>query len=92
MSDVFEILSNIGHIIRVCTEYVQSMFRVCSECVQSVLRVCSGCVQSAFRVCFISSYSASSVSFFKDEVWCLTILPKEIENKGGILVLSNKGH
>ena len=33
---VFEILSNLGHIFRVCSEYVQSMFRVCSENVQSM--------------------------------------------------------
>ena len=38
--NVFEILSNLQHI-----------FRVCSECAQSVLRVCSECVQSVFRVC-----------------------------------------
>ena len=28
----FEILSNLGHIIRVCSECVQSVLRVCSEC------------------------------------------------------------
>ena len=28
---VFEILSNLGHIFRVGSEYVQSRFRVCSE-------------------------------------------------------------
>ena len=49
--NVIEILSNLGHIFRVCSEYVQSMFRMCSECAQSVLRVCSECVQSVFRVC-----------------------------------------
>ena len=37
---VFEILSNLGHIIRLSSGYVQSMSRVCSECVQSVFRVC----------------------------------------------------
>ena len=49
VSDVFEILSNLGLIFRVCSEYVQGMFRVCSECVHSVFRVCSGYVQSMFR-------------------------------------------
>ena len=39
----------------------------------------------------VASYFAC-YPFFEGEVWCLTILPKEIENKGGILVLSNKGH
>ena len=41
---VFEILLNLGHIFRVCSEYVQSVFmvfRVCSEYVQSMFRVCS---------------------------------------------------
>ena len=33
---VFEILLNLGHIFRVGSEYVQSVFRVCSECVLSV--------------------------------------------------------
>ena len=46
VGNVFEILSNIGHIIRVCTEYVQSMFRY----VQSVFRLRSECAQSVFRV------------------------------------------
>ena len=50
VGNVFEILSNIGHVIRVCTEYVQSMFRVCSEFVQIAFRVCSECVQGASRV------------------------------------------
>ena len=50
---VFEILSNLGHLIRVLSECVQSVFRVCSECVQNVFRVCSECVQSVFRVCSI---------------------------------------
>ena len=60
--NVFEILSNLGHIFRVCLECVQSVFRVCSECIQCVFRVCSecvlsvfwvfsGCVQSVFWVC-----------------------------------------
>ena len=49
--NVFEIVSNLGLIIRVCSEYVQGMLRVCSGCVQSVLRVCSECVQIVFRVC-----------------------------------------
>ena len=64
MSNVFEILSILGHIIRlssgylqgmfrVYSEYVQSMFRVFSEYVQSMFRVCSGYVQSMFRVCSI---------------------------------------
>ena len=44
LSNVFEILSNPGHIFRVCSEYVQGMFRVSSGCVQSVFRVCSGLV------------------------------------------------
>ena len=34
--NVFEILSNLGHIFRVCSEYVQGMFRVCSKYVQSM--------------------------------------------------------
>ena len=45
---VFEILSNFGHIFKVCLEYVQ---RVYSECVQSVFRVCSEFVQSVFGLC-----------------------------------------
>ena len=56
--NVFEILLNLGHIFRVCSEYVQSMFRVCSEYAQGMFRyvqimisVCSGYVQSMFRVC-----------------------------------------
>ena len=49
--NVFEILSNLGHIFRVCPEYVQSVFIVYSECVQSVFRVCPEYVQSVFRVC-----------------------------------------
>ena len=28
VGNVFEILSNLGHIFRVCSEYVQSVFRV----------------------------------------------------------------
>ena len=50
---VFEILSNLGNIFRVCSGYVQSVFRVCSECVQSV-----------FNIEVFSSSSASSVSIF----------------------------
>ena len=50
---VFEILSNITHI-----------FRLCSECVQSVFWVCSECVQSVFNIEVISSPSASSVLIF----------------------------
>ena len=49
--NVFEILSNLGHIFRVCSGCVQSVFRVCSGCVQSVFRVCSGYDQSMLRVC-----------------------------------------
>ena len=49
--NVFEILSNLGHIFRVCSGCVQGVFRVCSECVQSVFKVCSKCVQSVLRVC-----------------------------------------
>ena len=55
MINVFEILSNLGHIFR----YVQGMFRVCSKCVQSVFRVCSECVQSVLRVC-LSVFRVSS--------------------------------
>ena len=58
MINVFEILSNLGHIFkyvqgmfRVCSECVQNVFRMCSECVQSVFRVCQECVKSVFRVC-----------------------------------------
>ena len=47
VSNVLEILSNLGHIFRVCSVRL----RGCSECVQSVFRVCSECVQSVFRVC-----------------------------------------
>ena len=47
--DVFEILSNLWHIFRVCSEYVQGMFRVCSE--YNIILV-------------IASSSASSVSGF----------------------------
>ena len=50
LSNVFEILSNLGHVLRVCSGYVQSVFKVCSECVKSVLRVCSRYIQSMFRV------------------------------------------
>ena len=39
LSNVFEILSILGHIIRLSSGYVQSMFRVCSEYVQSMFRV-----------------------------------------------------
>ena len=38
-------------VFRVCSEYVKSMFRVCSEYVQGLFRVCSGYVKSMFRVC-----------------------------------------
>ena len=53
---VFEILSNLGHIFRLSSGYVQGMLRVCSEYVQVMLRVCSfrvcsEYVQSMFRVC-----------------------------------------
>ena len=51
LTHVFEILTNLRHIFRVCSECAQSVLRVCSECVQSVFRVCSECVQSVFRVC-----------------------------------------
>ena len=44
-----EILSNPGHILRVCSEYVQGMFRVFSEYFQSLFRVCLGYVQSMLR-------------------------------------------
>ena len=47
--NVFEILSNVGHIFRLCSGYVQSVFRVSSECLQSVFRVCSECVQRILR-------------------------------------------
>ena len=56
VSNVFEILSNLGHIFMfqgvfiLCSECVLSVFRVCSDCVQSVFSVCSECVQSVFRV------------------------------------------
>ena len=48
--NVFEILSNVGHIFRLSSVYAQGMFRVCSKYVQSRLRVGSECVQSRFRV------------------------------------------
>ena len=51
---VFEILSNLGHIFRLSSVYVQSRFREGSEYVQSrfrVFRVFPGCVQGVFRVC-----------------------------------------
>ena len=41
MINVFEILSNFGLVIRVCSGYVQGMFRVCSGYVQGMFRVCS---------------------------------------------------
>ena len=41
---VFEILSTLGHIISVCSGYVQGMFRVCSGYVQGMFTVCSWCV------------------------------------------------
>ena len=47
---VFEILSTLGHIISVCSGYVQGMFRVCSGYIQGMFRVSSGYVQSRFRV------------------------------------------
>ena len=50
LSNVFEICSNLEHIFRACSEYVQSMYRVSSEYVQSMFRVCSEFVQSGFRV------------------------------------------
>ena len=37
--NVFDILSNLGHIIGLSSGYVQGIFRVCSEYVQSMLRV-----------------------------------------------------
>ena len=48
--DVFEILSNLGHIFRLSSVFVQVMFRVFSEYVQSMFRVFSEYVQSIFRV------------------------------------------
>ena len=51
LSNVFEILSILGHIIRLSSGYVQGMFRVCSEYVQGMFKVCSGYVQTMFRVC-----------------------------------------
>ena len=47
---VFEILSNLGHIFRLSSGYVQSLFSVYSEYVQSIFRVCSGYVQGMFTV------------------------------------------
>ena len=62
MSKVFEILSNLEHIFRVCSvrfrvgsEWVQSFFRVSSEYVQSFLVV---------KIVVIALTSASSVSVF----------------------------
>ena len=49
--DVFEILSNLGHIFRLSSDYGPGMFRVCSEYVQGMFRVCSEYVQGMFRVC-----------------------------------------
>ena len=48
--NVFEILSNLGHIFRLSSGYAQGRFRVCSEYVQSMFIVCSEYVQSMFRV------------------------------------------
>ena len=48
--NVFEILSNVGHIFRLSSVYVQGIFRVGSECVQSYFRVGSEYVQSRFRL------------------------------------------
>ena len=45
-TNVLEILLNLRHIFRVCSEYVQSMFRVFSEYVQSMFKVCLEYVQS----------------------------------------------
>ena len=61
VSNVLEILSNLGHIFRVCSEYVQSVFRVCSVCVQIEFKVSSECVQSVFRVCSECSQSVFRV-------------------------------
>ena len=47
LSNVFEILSNLGHIFRLSSGYAQGRFKY----VQSVFRVCSECVQSVFQVC-----------------------------------------
>ena len=55
--------------IRVYSEYIQSMLRVCSEYVKGMLRVCSEYVQSMLRVC--SESSASSVSVFGIFLWDL---------------------
>ena len=41
VGDVFGILSNLGHIFRLSSVYVQSRFREGSEYVQSRFRVCS---------------------------------------------------
>ena len=61
--NVFEILSNLGHIFRLCSGYVQSVFRMCSEYVPSVFRVSSECHQSVIRVsseCHQSVFRVSS--------------------------------
>ena len=65
---VFEILSNLGHIFRVCSGCVQGVFRVCSECVQSVFRMCSECVQSVFKV-----YSECVQSVFRVCLECVQL-------------------
>ena len=52
---IFEIWSNLGHIFRVCSGYVQSVFRVYSECVYIMIVV---------KIVVIASSSASSVSVF----------------------------
>ena len=66
MGNVFEILSNLGHIFRVCSECVQSVFRVSSEYLQSFFRVSSEYVQSLLvvKIVVIALSSASSVSIF----------------------------
>ena len=78
LSNVFEILSILGHIIRLSSGYVQSMFRVCSEYVQSMFRACPEYVQSMFRVC--SEYVQSMFRVYSgscDNSWCPWILGHE---------------
>ena len=40
VGNIFEILSNLGHIVRLSSGYVQGMFSVCLEYVQGMFRVC----------------------------------------------------
>ena len=51
VTNVFEILSNFGHIFMLSSVYVHGMFRACSGYEQGMFRACSGYEQGMFRVC-----------------------------------------